>query len=87
MYVLDSEKSYEIKDVLWKFTSFEVFHWKNNNWWDRTRNLDTAWFIKVDCVCLWHSLKHVPGFVEKAEELKAKGVDDILLISGTLYML
>ncbi|KAB1209211.1 Peroxiredoxin-2B [Morella rubra] len=27
------------------------------------------------------SLKHVPGFVEKAEELKAKGVDDILLIS------
>ncbi|KAH9314896.1 hypothetical protein KI387_023523 [Taxus chinensis] len=27
------------------------------------------------------SLKHVPGFIEKAEELKAKGVDDIILIS------
>ncbi|XP_041004125.1 LOW QUALITY PROTEIN: peroxiredoxin-2-like [Juglans microcarpa x Juglans regia] len=26
-------------------------------------------------------LKHVPRFVEKAEELKSKGVDDILLIS------
>ncbi|XP_022144882.1 peroxiredoxin-2B [Momordica charantia] len=27
------------------------------------------------------SLKHVPGFVEKAEELKSKGIDEILLIS------
>ncbi|KAG2713098.1 hypothetical protein I3843_04G150600 [Carya illinoinensis] len=27
------------------------------------------------------SLKHVPGFVEKAEELKSKGVEDILLLS------
>ncbi|XP_057969706.1 peroxiredoxin-2-like [Malania oleifera] len=27
------------------------------------------------------SLKHVPGFIEKSEELKSKGVDDILLIS------
>ncbi|GLJ15295.1 hypothetical protein SUGI_0250750 [Cryptomeria japonica] len=27
------------------------------------------------------SLMHVPGFIEKAEELKAKGVDDIILIS------
>ncbi|KAF3441909.1 hypothetical protein FNV43_RR15824 [Rhamnella rubrinervis] len=27
------------------------------------------------------SLKHVPGFIEKAEELKSKGVDDILLLS------
>ncbi|XP_043704085.1 peroxiredoxin-2-like [Telopea speciosissima] len=27
------------------------------------------------------STKHVPGFIEKAEELKAKGVDEILLIS------
>ncbi|NP_001289773.1 peroxiredoxin-2B [Nelumbo nucifera] len=27
------------------------------------------------------SLKHVPGFIEKAEELKSKGVDEILLIS------
>ncbi|RZR83594.1 hypothetical protein BHM03_00010235 [Ensete ventricosum] len=27
------------------------------------------------------SMKHVPGFIEKAEELKSKGVDEILLIS------
>uniref|UniRef100_A0A5B6Z5X8 Glutaredoxin-dependent peroxiredoxin n=1 Tax=Davidia involucrata TaxID=16924 RepID=A0A5B6Z5X8_DAVIN len=27
------------------------------------------------------SLKHVPGFIEKADELKSKGVDDILCIS------
>ncbi|XP_059637908.1 peroxiredoxin-2B-like [Cornus florida] len=27
------------------------------------------------------SLKHVPGFIEKAEELKARGVDEIQLIS------
>ncbi|KAH7511941.1 peroxiredoxin-2B [Ziziphus jujuba] len=27
------------------------------------------------------SLKHVPGFVEKSEELKSKGIDEILLLS------
>ncbi|XP_042486564.1 peroxiredoxin-2B [Macadamia integrifolia] len=27
------------------------------------------------------SMKHVPGFIEKAEEFKAKGVSEILLIS------
>lgn len=27
------------------------------------------------------SLKHVPGFIENAEALKSKGIDDILLIS------
>jgi len=27
------------------------------------------------------SLKHVPGFIENAEELKSKGVSDLLLIS------
>ncbi|KAK3001600.1 hypothetical protein RJ639_001505 [Escallonia herrerae] len=27
------------------------------------------------------STKHVPGFIEKAEEFKSKGVDEILLIS------
>merc|ERR1712226_1066213 len=26
------------------------------------------------------SLKHVPGFIERAEELKSKGVDDMLLV-------
>lgn len=30
------------------------------------------------------SLKHVPGFIEKADELKSKGVDEILCISGIL---
>ncbi|XP_024979578.1 peroxiredoxin-2B-like [Cynara cardunculus var. scolymus] len=27
------------------------------------------------------SMKHVPGFIEKSEELKSKGVEDLLLIS------
>ncbi|KAF6164443.1 hypothetical protein GIB67_025269 [Kingdonia uniflora] len=27
------------------------------------------------------SMKHVPGFIEHAEELKSKGIDEILLIS------
>ncbi|KAK1413891.1 hypothetical protein QVD17_29628 [Tagetes erecta] len=27
------------------------------------------------------SLKHVPGFIEKSEELKSKGVEELLLIS------
>ncbi|PWA97193.1 thioredoxin-like fold protein [Artemisia annua] len=27
------------------------------------------------------SMKHVPGFIEKSEELKAKGVEELLLIS------
>ncbi|KAF9614592.1 hypothetical protein IFM89_026058 [Coptis chinensis] len=27
------------------------------------------------------SMQHVPGFIERAEELKSKGVDEILLIS------
>ena len=30
------------------------------------------------------SLKHVPGFIENANEFKSKGVDEILCISGTL---
>jgi peroxiredoxin len=36
---------------------------------------------------VWPSLKHVPGFIEKAEELKSKGVDEILLISGIVYII
>jgi len=31
-----------------------------------------------------HSNQHVPGFITQAEQLKAKGVDEILLISGML---
>ena len=30
------------------------------------------------------SNQHVPGFITQAEELKAKGVDEILLVSGML---
>lgn len=33
------------------------------------------------------SMKHVPGFIDSADELKAKGVDEILCISGTLSLL
>lgn len=35
-------------------------------------------------IAVWNrdSVKHVPGFIEKAEEFKAKGVSEILLISG-----
>lgn len=32
-------------------------------------------------------MKHVPGFIEKAEEFKAKGVSEILLISGMTFCL
>ena len=35
------------------------------------------------CVFLC-SMQHVPGFITQAEHLKAKGVDEILLISGRL---
>lgn len=27
-------------------------------------------------------MQHVPGFIQNAEELKSKGIDEILLISG-----
>lgn len=27
-------------------------------------------------------MKHVPGFIEKSDELKSKGVEELLLISG-----
>ncbi|GKD74903.1 hypothetical protein Tco_1333185, partial [Tanacetum coccineum] len=27
------------------------------------------------------AMQHVPGFIEKSEELKAKGVEELLLIS------
>lgn len=30
------------------------------------------------------SMKHVPGFIESGDKLKAKGIDEILLISGML---
>ena len=36
------------------------------------------------CVFLLCSMQHVPGFIAQAEQLKAKGVDEILLISGRL---
>jgi hypothetical protein len=29
-------------------------------------------------------MQHVPGFIQSAEELKAKGVDEILVISGII---
>lgn len=31
-------------------------------------------------------MKHVPGFIEKAAELKSKGVDEILCISGIFLL-
>lgn len=31
------------------------------------------------------SVKHVPGFIEKAEEFKAKGVSEIILIAGMIF--
>ncbi|PIA64883.1 hypothetical protein AQUCO_00100394v1 [Aquilegia coerulea] len=31
------------------------------------------------------SNQHVPGFIQNAEELKSKGVDEILLISGNIF--
>ncbi|TQD92262.1 hypothetical protein C1H46_022144 [Malus baccata] len=40
---------------------------------------------KVACLgvnLLLVNLKHVPGFIEKAEELKSKGVEKILCLSG-----
>nr|GFA54619.1 putative thioredoxin-like fold protein [Tanacetum cinerariifolium] len=36
--------------------------------------IDCAWIVFV-------FMKHVPGFIEKSEELKAKGVEELLLIS------
>lgn len=39
-------------------------------------------FILIIVVWICESVKHVPGFIEKAEEFKAKGVSEILLISG-----
>ncbi|XVF26785.1 hypothetical protein REPUB_Repub14bG0048600 [Reevesia pubescens] len=33
------------------------------------------------------SLKHVPGFIEKAEELKSKGISEIFLISAYIKTL
>lgn len=39
---------------------------------------------------MWYehlSMQHVPGFIQSAEELKAKGVDEILVISGILFWL
>lgn len=35
----------------------------------------------------FYSLKHVPGYIEKADELKSKGVDKILCLSGMSFTL
>lgn len=39
----------------------------------------------IECVVFSFSMKHVPGFIEHAEELKSKGVSDLLLISGMVF--
>ncbi|KAH7572284.1 hypothetical protein JRO89_XS04G0232300 [Xanthoceras sorbifolium] len=45
----------------------------------RSLTLFTSLYVKIGVVIC--STKHVPGFVEKAEELKSKGVSEILCLS------
>jgi hypothetical protein len=48
--------------------------------WEKLKHSCCLYSVRAFYV---HSNQHVPGFITQAEQLKAKGVDEILLISGT----